>query len=709
MQMVRTSFLAGSAVASFLACTPPAMAQTTAPLAQDATDNGEIVVTARRRDEKLQDVPEAITAFTAGDISKAGISNFRDVADLTPNLSQLDNYRPGLARFQVRGLITPQVGDPPLAFVFDGVTAPDAEFVNQELFDIERIEVLRGAQGALYGRGAVGGAVNIVTKQPTNDFSGNVQASYANGDSYRGSAVLSGPIVEDKIFFRAGGYYADSDGLIRNDFLDRKVDYIRDYSFFGLLKAELGASTTIDLRGRYGNTRAGVGYYQPVEESNFEDFSIGTSQNVLGIDQREIYEISAKLEHRFDFATLTAVAGYSKAKDDAFSDGDYTALPGDGATFFPGIQNTWLTTSAWTFEGRLTSTGTGPFTWAIGSFYQDRKRDSNFSFYDDFAGDEPVLTKTLDPAALLYAVIDDGGSKAWALSAQAGYDITEKLAITVAARYDHDRRRSVDPRDIAATAARATFEQFQPKFSLSYKVTPDVLFYAGYSRGFRSGGFNEYSVFTPRIYGKEVSDSYELGFKTSFLDRTVTLNGALFRIDQKNAQITQFNPDSFTLENLAIDAARSQGAEIELAVRPATGLMLRANFGYTDSEIRSFDDNPAAVGSAMPYISKYNGSVSADFETPIGTGLDLTLRADYKISGPRSFALELPDVRSGSHDFVGLRAGLRTEAWQLDFFVENLFNERQPEDIFVVGNGAASLVRQPNRPRSFGVQGRINF
>ena len=158
-------------------------------------EGNEIIVTARRRDERLQDVPESVTAFSAKDIANAGIANFRDVADLTPNLSQLDNYRPGLARFQVRGLITPQIGDPPLAFVFDGVTAPDQEFVNQDLVDIERIEVLRGAQGALYGRGAVGGAVNIITKQPTNDFGGNVQASLANAGAWRLSSVVSGPIV----------------------------------------------------------------------------------------------------------------------------------------------------------------------------------------------------------------------------------------------------------------------------------------------------------------------------------------------------------------------------------------------------------------------------------------------------------------------------------------------------------------------------------
>jgi iron complex outermembrane recepter protein len=685
--------------------------QSSPPEAEQA-DGNEIIVSARRRDERLQDVPESVTAFSAKDIANAGISNFRDVADLTPNLSQLDNYRPGLARFQVRGLITPQIGDPPLAFVFDGVTAPDQEFVNQDLVDIERIEVLRGAQGALYGRGAVGGAVNIVTKQPTNDVSGNVQASYARGDTWRLSGVVSGPIAEDSVYFRLGGYYTNGDGLIENTFLNTGADFVRDYSIFGLLKADLGPDTNIDIRGQYGNSRSGVGYYQAVTftQDSIEDFSIPTSQNVLGIDRRKIYQISAKLEHRFDFATLTAVAGYSNADDNTVSDGDYVALATDGATFFPAVQEALLKTSAWTFEGRLTSTGDGPFSWALGSFYQDRKRNSDFSFFDDANGNAPNRSGTIDRNALLFAIIDEGRSKAWALSAQAGYEITDQLEVTIAGRFDHDRRSSFDRRDVAATSARATFEQFQPKISLSYKVTPDVIFYGGYSKGFRSGGFNEFSGgLTPRIYGKEISDSYELGFKATLLDRVLTFNGALFRIDQSNAQLTQFNPTSFTLENVAIDSVRSQGIEVEIGLRPAQGLSLRASFGYTDSEIRSFTANPAVVGFAMPYIAKYNLSLSADYEIPVTDTMDAILHGDYRRNGPRSFTLDFPGLRSEAHDFVGLRAGLRTDSWQLTAFVDNLFNERQPEDIFSLFNGAVDMARQPNRPRTYGVEARFDF
>tara|TARA_B100001059_G_scaffold217724_1_gene237272 strand:- start:651 stop:1274 length:624 start_codon:yes stop_codon:yes gene_type:complete len=167
----------------------------------------KISVISRGRVESIQNVPDSVTAFSADTIEKSRITSFRDVANLTPNLSQLDNFRPGLARITIRGLITPQVGDPPLAFVVDGVTAPDLEFINQDLVDIERIEVMRGAQGALYGRGAIGGAVIVTTKKPIEDFEGKVKGSIGNGNTYNLNAVVSGSLNdENTAYFRAGGY-----------------------------------------------------------------------------------------------------------------------------------------------------------------------------------------------------------------------------------------------------------------------------------------------------------------------------------------------------------------------------------------------------------------------------------------------------------------------------------------------------------------------
>lgn len=649
--------------------------------------------------------------LTARDIERAGIANLRDVADLTPNLGMLDNFRPGLERFQVRGLITPQVGDPPLVFVFDGVTAPDPEFVNQELFDIERVEVLRGAQGALYGRSAVGGAVNIVTRQPTDDLEGYARVSYGAGETWRTAAVLSGPLITDRVHFRVGAYRNESDGLIENVYLNTGADYLESFGAAALLTWRANARTYVDLRAQYADSTNGMGYYDAIvpTHASLEDFSIEPSQNVLGVEWREVSQFSTRLVHDFDFATLTLAGAYAQSDDDSLSDADNTALPDNGVSFFPASQRALLAIDAQTFEGRLTSNRSGRFSWALGGFYQQRTRESSFSVYDDPSGTAPVRPADVDPNALLFAIVDDNRSRAWALSAQASYKLTDAMELTAAGRYDHDARQSYDRRNIAVTLARATFDEFQPKLSLSYRLNPGLRIYGGYSRGFRSGGFNEYSPVVPRIYGAETTDSYELGFKFTGYGGAFALNGAVFHNAQENAQLTRFNPASFTLENVAIDDVRAQGAELELGAQLTEHWSVRLNAGYTDSEIRAFAQNPMVVGAAMPYVAEYNLALVANYERPLSESLSAWGYAAYRRAGPRSFTLDFPGLKSSAHDFVDLRGGLRGARWSITAFVENAFDERQPEDMFGMFNGAVELARQPNAPRRYGVELRRDF
>jgi iron complex outermembrane receptor protein len=687
----------------------PVAAQTAPPTT--TTENGDIVVTSLRRPEHLRDIPASVSVFDRDDIDRAGIRDLRGIADSTPNFGLLDNYRPGLERFQLRGIITPQVGDPPLAFVVDGVTAPDAEFATQQLFDIERVEILRGAQGALYGRSAVGGTVNIVTRAPDDHLAGWVSGTVENGDTQRVAGVVSGPLAGDTVSFRLGGYGNRSDGLIDNVYLHTGADYVRDISLSGLLRFALGPLTKFDLRGQWGKARDGIGYYDAVEPSraSIDDFAAQDSQNVLGINRRESHVISAKLEQGLGFATLTLAGGYFHTNDAGLADGDLTALPSDGVTFFPSYQYALDRLNAWTAEARLRSASNGPFRWALGSFYEKRRKFSTFAVYNDASGTARLTERDIDPAQQQFEIEDDQTSRTWALSGEASYKPVEAIEIAIAGRYDRDYRRSVDPRDPVTTDARATFDRFQPKVSLSWHVTPAIRLYGSYGRGFRSGGFNQYSPAVPRAFAAETTDSYELGIKASAFGDLLTLSAALFRNDQTNAQITTFNPVTFTLQNVAIDKVRAEGAELEVALHPAQGLKLRYAAGYTDSTIRAFAFNPAVVGAAMPYVPDFTMALSADWEKRLGTGTSLTTHVAWRMTGPRSFTLDFPDLKSGTHGFVDLRVGLSHGPWALTAFGENVLNERMPEDIFGVFNGAVDLARQPNRPRRYGLELKRSF
>ena len=682
---------------------------------QTVTDTIEkISVISRGRVESIQNVPDSVTAFSAETIEKSRITNFRDVANLTPNLSQLDNFRPGLARITIRGLITPQVGDPPLAFVVDGVTAPDLEFINQDLVDIERIEVMRGAQGALYGRGAIGGAVIVTTKKPIEDFEGKIKGSVGNGNSYNLNAVVSGSLNdENTAYFRAGGYIKDTDGLIKNTYTGDYADPLKEQSVFSQLEFELSEDTSINLKGKYTSSEAGFAYYQGVSDDSIEDFSINTSQNIINQDERDVYELSAKLTQHYDLGKFEFVTAYSNSENEHFYDGDYSAdatfIDEDGFFRAPFGTEGLYDIESLTLESRFISQSDQAFRWSVSAFYQQRDRDTAVLFYDDFTDAEILTRADFANDEPYLSIIDNNSSDAWALAGQFNYDINEQLELTGAMRYDHDTRESFDPTNKDATYAKKSFSQLQPKVTLAYQMNDDLLLYTGYSRGFRSGGFNEPADGISRTFDKEISDSYEIGFKTALFNNKVTLNGAAFIIEQDDAQFTQFNIDTFTLENLSIDEIQTKGLELEAAFAATSNLSINLSAGIVDSEIKRFALRPELAGRPQFWVPEYNYGLSANHNLALNGEWSLFSRAELLIEGPKTFSIDIPDVESSRYTYLNAGVGLKSEQWSVQVYVDNLTDERAIEDIFLLADGVTDLVRQPNKPRSYGIELSYQF
>ena len=682
---------------------------------QTVTDTIEkISVISRGRVESIQNVPDSVTAFSAETIEKSRITNFRDVANLTPNLSQLDNFRPGLARITIRGLITPQVGDPPLAFVVDGVTAPDLEFINQDLVDIERIEVMRGAQGALYGRGAIGGAVIVTTKKPIEDFEGKIKGSIGNGNTYNLNAVVSGSLNdENTAYFRAGGYIKDTDGLIKNTYTGDYADPLKEQSVFSQLEFELSEDTSINLKGKYTSSEAGFAYYQGVSDDTIEDFSINTSQNIINQDERDVYELSAKLTQHYDLGKFEFVTAYSNSENEHFYDGDYSAdatfIDEDGFFRAPFGTEGLYDIESLTLESRFISQSDQAFRWSVSAFYQQRDRDTAVLFYDDFTDAEILTRADFANDEPYLSIIDNNSSDAWALAGQFNYDINEQLELTGAMRYDHDTRESFDPTNKDATYAKKSFSQLQPKVTLAYQMNDDLLLYTGYSRGFRSGGFNEPADGISRTFDKEISDSYEVGFKTALFSNKVTLNGAAFIIEQDDAQFTQFNIDTFTLENLSIDEVQTKGLELEAAFAATSNLSINLSAGIVDSEIKRFALRPELAGRPQFWVPEYNYGLSANHNLALNGEWSLFSRAELLIEGPKTFSIDIPDVESSRYTYLNAGVGLKSEQWSVQVYVDNLTDERAIEDIFLLADGVTDLVRQPNKPRSYGIELSYQF
>jgi iron complex outermembrane receptor protein len=685
-------------------------------------DIEKIEITARGRVETLQQVPDSITVINAKDIELARITTIKDFSALTPNLDVATNFRSGLNFITVRGLITPQVGEAPLAYVVDGVTVPNLEFINQGLHNIERIEILRGPQGALYGKNAIGGAVNIVTKAPSDKTEGAIQVSIAEGNEVKLNAALSGALVEDKVYYRVSANYHDFDGLIDNSYLNEKVDFINGaYGVQGLIEYYVNDETTLTLQGNYSEVEQGSNYMAFIDVEDLENFDIESDSNVIGEDRSKTWFLSAKLEREFDIGDLTVVASATDADIEFFSDGDFTHLDATDKNFyFPVSQINPITEDGQSLEVKFASQSDQAFRWTVGSFVETKNRTVS---YDQVWDVTPTERVTYDDVKALIAEYPDlvfagektvQDSNAYAFFGQGNYDITSNLELTVALRYDSESRDVFDKREPIASKAEETFSELQPKASLSWQYTPDVQLYSTYSKGFRSGGFNEYAPTVNRKYDEEISDTVEVGSKTTWLDNRIWFNVAAFHIVQENAQFTRLNPTTFTLENLNIDEVTINGLELELSAKVTDNVKVAFGAGLIDNEITknqgvdilSGRDLQETEGGTMPYVSDFNLNGSLTHTSEFSSDTTLTSRIAFNTLGPKTFDIFNADTgETDTHTFLNANFTLEKDHWALSLYANNLTDERAVETVFLYN----PLIRMPNKPRQIGVQAKYSF
>ncbi len=660
----------------------------------------EVLVTSRKRSENLQEIPDSVTVFGETAIERAGISTFSDFAALTPNLSSYGNFRPNLSNITIRGLTSTQLGEPPIAFVVDGITVPNLEFMNQGLVDIQQIEVIRGPQGALYGKNAIGGAVNITTKAPTEETELVVRGALGEGNDKRLNAAVSGKFGDD-VVYRLSGFYRDFDGLIDDTYNGQESDYVEEAGIQGLLGFELSERTYLDFRARYSSGDYGVGYYENVDFDTLSDESITPMHNVLPVDENTLFNLSAKLEYELAAGSLIVVAGYNKSDDENFLDADFSALAPDFDNFiFPGGQLSVIEDSAFTLETRFTSPSDNRFRWLVGAYYQDRERDNDFDIFDDLDGMIVRDRASFANEFVLEIVRDRQMSTAFAVFGQANYDLADDLELTLGVRYDEEEREGVDPRD-PASLAKKTFDEVQPKVSLAWQANENFLGYATFARGFRSGGFNEVAPTVTRSFEAETSDTIEVGFKSTLIEGVLTVNAAYFTTSQDNAQFTRFNPVTFSLEQLTISEVDISGFEVESWWSPAESISVQMGLGVIDNEIKSF--NPAAfeeapvgiIGNTMPRVADWNANLTVTHTANINSDMDFVSRVSGNWLGERSFDLE-NTMTDDDAMYLNASLALETDRWTVQLRGSNLLDDLEPEDAFF---GPVSLVRFRNKPR----------
>lgn len=682
----RTLLLRGAAALAVVAHGGPVFAQETA--AADQIE--EITVTARSRSESVQKVPDAITAFSAAAIENRGIKQIADVITAIPNLSIAEGQNPGTVTMSVRGVSQVRNGEAPVAIVIDGVQLSSPNQITQELYDVERIEVLKGPQGALYGRNAIAGAINIVTRKPTNDFEGSVTAEYANGDDIKLRATASGPIVPDVLLFRASIGYQHFDGVLTNETLNRKVDFKREVNGRGRLLYTPTDRLTIDVRGSYADLRSGLSYYVPLPDGQPNNSSIPIQADVLGHGFRKLGDASLKIDYELGGGTLTGITGYSSVKEFLYEDLDW--LP---QSILELSQN--LKVRSISQELRYTSDSSKRLRYIAGAYFLGTHRDLDTQLYINFGPGPAPIAPTRER----------NKNRAWAGFGQLAFDLTPALELTAALRYDNDHRRQFDPDSGIARAH--SFDSWQPKVSARYTVSDALLFYATYAKGFRSGGFNAPTAAFPPIFKAEGTTNYELGFKSSLFGRRAQVNGAIFSTDFKNQQVFLLDGGSGAQGVVNIDKVKIRGAEIDLTARPLPGFDLNAGAGFIDTDIRNFDGSGLYVGNRTPYVYRWSFNLGAQYQHRLSDDWLLRGRVDYSRKSSEYFHVDNAD-KQRPVELVDARLTLEHGRIELTAYVRNLFNEKYSVEFFAREFiGTAADIRWPNEPRRYGLQAKYSF
>ncbi|MBY8821784.1 TonB-dependent receptor [Sphingomonas colocasiae] len=751
MISVKRKLATGAALAC-MAIVQSAWAQDTgAQEAQGETMGVEdIVVTARLRNENLQDIPLAVTAFSEQSIADRKIEGVSDFLSATPNISINQSQSAGVSFITVRGVSQVRNGESPVAVVIDGVQQVSSRQLTQDLFDLERIEVLRGPQGALYGRNAIGGAIVITTKKPSDTFEGSATLGYGRGQDYRARGSVSGPIAGDALRFRVAASYRNLDGYYRNTYLNRKVDGIEDLNLRGQLFAQLGENFTADLKAQYGRTEGGGVNFQyqsakfdpakpcfldpanpfggPAPDADRVVRSFCATN--LGHNVRKTGQVSLKLEYDAGFATITNVTAYDRVQE--YVAGDQFAYTASVDVFgTDGTQTQFEDMKAWSNELRIASRSDQAFRWMVGAYYLDTKR-----FISTTTGDDnlqgivsvrrtPQFTNPANPTLSFFA--DDNHNRAWAVFGNLAYDVTDRFELSVAGRYDKDRRRqtvradqtgSLPPGCSAAAPGncikRNSYDLFQPKVSAKYRVSDNLNLFGSWGVGFRSGQFNQSGVAAVAqaagvngvsdVVQQEEAETFELGFKSDLFDRRLRLNGTFYTTKDKNPLYFVFLGAIGGQVLVNIDRVRSTGFELEAQAKLAEGLDAFANYGYTRSRIRKYSVDPSLVGNQTPYVPKDSWAAGLQYRTAITDDFGLFARADVEHHGRQFWDPENSTARS-SYELANLRLGVEQPdgRWSLIASVDNLFDKKYNAE-WVLGGFA-----QPGLPRTWSVDFSIKF
>lgn len=712
MNNIRIASLVGVAAASLMSA--PAWAQASGE--EDGTKVAEIIVTAQKRDERLQDVPVAVTAVSSSQLEAANIENVLDLNLVAPSLNTVATNGIYLGN-TIRGVGSLAYGagvESPVGLYVDGVYQAAPFAFSTQLNNVASVEVLKGPQGTLFGRNATGGLINIKTAVPGPDPTAKFSVSYGNYQILQGDAYVSaglGPNLAADIAFSGK---TQGKGFGFNPTTGRDWDKL-DHNI--ALRSKWlwtpGSATTITLIGDYfeGSGTSGGGISYPGKVSGYTgriapDLGWGADSD-LEI-QRKVSGggVSLQLEQDFGGVTLNSISAYRESKYPLLQDIDFTP---QSLAFIDYSQKDRQLSQ----EFQLSSDNSSNFKWTVGLFYFDLKSDVDF-----------VVDLTGFPfVAARFNYLDTVGAKSYAAYGQGTYALGEDTNLTVGLRYTSEKRSernaSLGLEFVPGVIIPITYPDRTSKenkltyrVSLDHRFSDEVMVYASLNTGFKSGGFNSTAP-GEAPYLAEKLTAYEVGIKSDLFDRRLRANISGFYYDYKNVQVQRLFNDSLFIINGP--AARIYGLDADFTAALADGLTFSGGVTWIDPKFKQFLGCPQATpaggvplttigtdctGNQLPFAAKFNFSGALNYTAEVGSGkLDLAANIYYN-SG---YFFE-PDniLEQTKYAMLGASAKYKFDnGLSIGLFGRNLTNKRVIGYATHQANGNASLSYQ--EPRTYGV------
>jgi outer membrane receptor protein involved in Fe transport len=670
---------------------PPAVAVLNP--AVEAPLDPEIIVTARKREERAIDVPIALTAVSGEALELRGADNLADFLQEAPGVGVYD-YGTGIQKITIRGIST-SLGANENGYYLDdlpftGVTVPLAPDVRA--WDLDRVEILRGPQGTLLGEGSMGGTVRILTKGADLDEWEAKGSAYVSstedGGTNRGiKGAFNAPIVPGVLAVRVAGTGEKLQGWIDNASTGGRNLNDQTFTTFRA-KARFDPTERLSFTGSYWFYK---GEFPAGGNSATDDGQQSQSASLSGGVKYRLYSGSA----RYELGGAEAFYGYSHIKFE---------MPQSGSLF----GGTLIATNDITVdahEARLASTGDGPLQWTVGAYARNAKRADSFVF--ELFGIDNTSETT---------------SKARALFGEGTYTLPfAPIDFTAGLRYYHEKLGGFEANSGVVTPdVGDTYRSWNPRVSVAWHPNPNATIYASAAKGFRAGQLQPsvslalagpVGINLPAALAQDSIWSYEIGGKAELFNRLLTLEGALYYSDWKD--VTVRIPIGATGFNGLINSngTTTKGAELSIVLRPAVGLTLTASGSYVDATYSGAVPGTGIVkGAVVDDVAKFTANASVDYRTTLATGLDGYARIGWQHSTPRQFVASPGFLPGDTIDRVDARVGVDLDRLSIALFADNLTNDRGAtsyRSVQPIAPGVNDIAANRLRPRTFGVQVRF--